>query len=52
MQEIPPHHNVQLVVRMSYLTNNNFAYKYDTNMDYSSELKMFNYVTSYEPWCL
>lgn len=51
MQEIPPHHNVELV-KKSYLTNNNFAYKYDTNCDYSSELKFYNFVTSYDPWCL
>ena len=33
-------------------TNNNFAYKYDTNGDYDSEIKIFNFVPTYDKWCL
>lgn len=42
----------QLLYGKCYKTNNNFAYKYDTNGDCDSEIKIFNFVPTYDPWCL
>lgn len=39
-------------LRKCYLTNNNFAYKYDTNSDYEDEIKIENFVPTYDKWCL
>ena len=39
-------------IEKSYLTNNNFAYKYDTDGDWMSELKTDNFVPTYDHWCL
>ena len=36
----------------SYTTNNNFAYKYDKGEDYEGELKILNFVPTYDKWCL
>ncbi len=35
-----------------YITNNNFAYKFDTNDNHDNELKVFNFVPTYDNWCL
>ena len=35
-----------------YQTNNNFAYKFDTQTDYETELKVYNFVPTYDKWCL
>ena len=35
-----------------YQTNNNFAYKFDTQTDYETELKLYNFVPTYDKWCL
>lgn len=36
----------------SYLTNNYCAYKYDAGEDYYGELKLENFVPTYDKWCL
>lgn len=40
------------LLMICYKTNNNFAYHYDSKNDYSNELKIFNFVPSYDTWCL
>ena len=35
-----------------YLTNNNIAYKYVTKDIPDSELKIYNFVPTYDKWCL
>lgn len=42
----------QLLYRKCYKTNNNFAYKFDTNSDYDSEMKVYNFVPTYDKWCI
>lgn len=37
---------------MCHYTNNNFAYKYDTGLNIDSELKISNFVPTYDRWCL
>jgi hypothetical protein len=43
---------IQVLSMACYLSNNNFAYMYDAEKDYSSELKTENFVPTYDPWCL
>lgn len=50
-QNIPSHHLPELY-RCCYLTNNNFAYKYDSGINPESELKILNFVPTYDTWCL
>ena len=41
------------LVSYSYLTNNRFAYKYDRdNKIPEDEMKIFNFVPTYDKWCL
>lgn len=36
-----------------YMTNNRFAYKYDANGEIPyDEMKTYNFVPTYDPWCL
>jgi hypothetical protein len=43
--------NPQLIERC-YLVDNNFAYRYDTKGDYKQHIKVFNFVPTYDKWCL
>lgn len=36
----------------SYATNNRYAYKYDNKDDPDSEMKITNFVPTYDKWCL
>ena len=51
MNTIPDEYKM-LLYRNCYLSNNNFAYKYDTNDNYENELKIYNFVPTYDKWCL
>ena len=51
MDRIPPEHKV-IFNNYCFLTNNNFAYKYDANDNPDSELKIFNFVPTYDTWRL
>ena len=35
-----------------YKADNNFAYQYDNNLNYHNNLKMWNFVPTYDKWCL
>lgn len=35
-----------------YLTNNYFAYQYDSKTDFKKNIKIFNFVPTYDKWCL
>lgn len=35
-----------------YRTNNNYAHKFDTKNDPDSEIKIFNFVPTYDHWCI
>lgn len=35
-----------------YATNNNYAFKFDTNMKPETEMKIYNFVPTYDKWCL
>ena len=50
-QNIPDNHLPELY-RRCYLTNNNFAYKYDSGINPESDLKILNFVPTYDEWCL
>ena len=41
-----------LHLRKCYLTDNTFAYKYDTKVSYEDCLKCYNFVPVYDKWCL
>ena len=47
-----PQGDKQILNRYCFLTNNNFAYKFETDDDPNSEMKIFNFVPTYDPWCL
>ena len=51
MESIPEEYKNYLY-KLCYITNNNFAYKYDTNADYDNEMKLYNFVPTYDKWCL
>ena len=51
MENIPQEQK-QILYKNCFVTNNNFAYKIETNDNPDSELKIFNFVPTYDPWCL
>lgn len=47
-----PDHLLPKLYRRRYLTNNNFAYNYDAGIKPESEIKILNFVPTYDEWCL
>jgi hypothetical protein len=47
-----PEHIKRHLYKICYITNNNFAYKYDAGENPDRELKSFNFVPTYDHICL